>query len=380
VDPNAPSEAVSYWINEQDRTGGTSWYGPMAVAPTVSGNRAVLSPVLPNPVVGKAQLAYTLAKASHVVLSVHDISGKQVALLVNDTEDAGRHELTWTPATTERGRLAAPATQDRSGLDRLETRGHNPVVIEVRGLHKVFGDVAAVRDVSFTVPEGELLVLVGGSGSGKTTTLKMLNRLIEPTSGTVLLEGQDARTLPAPLLRRRIGYVFQKVGLFPHLTVAENISVPLKLLGWPTIEIRDRVNELLDLVELDRSLGGRRPQALSGGQEQRVGVARGLAARPRIMLLDEPFGALDPLIRDRLQQSFLTLRKTLGLTGVFVTHDMAEALLLADRIGVMHEGALVQIGTPRALLTSPANEYVERLLDTPRRQARTFDALAGSSS
>ena len=253
-------------------------------------------------------------------------------------------------------------------------------MIEVRGLNKVFGDVTAVRDVSFTVPEGELCVLVGGSGSGKTTTLKMLNRLIEPTSGTVLLEGQDARALPGPQLRRRIGYVFQKVGLFPHLTVAENIAVPLTLHGWGAAEIRERVNELLDLVELDRSLAGRRPQALSGGQEQRVGVARGLAARPRIMLLDEPFGALDPLIRDRLQQSFLTLRRNLGLTGVFVTHDMAEALLLADRIGVMQDGALVQIGTPRALLASPANPYVERLLDTPRRQARTFDALAGAAS
>jgi osmoprotectant transport system ATP-binding protein len=252
-------------------------------------------------------------------------------------------------------------------------------VIEVRGLSKAFGTVVAVRDVSFAVSDGELLVLVGGSGSGKTTTLKMVNRLIEPTSGTVLLDGQDARALPDHLLRRRIGYVFQKVGLFPHLTVFDNIAVPLRLLGWPAADIRARVNELLDLVELDRSLGDRRPQALSGGQEQRIGVARGLAARPKIMLLDEPFGALDPLVRDRLQQSFLDLRRSLGFTGMFVTHDMAEALLLADRIAVMQDGRMVQIGTPRELLASPANAYVERLLDTPRRQARTFDTLAGVS-
>jgi osmoprotectant transport system ATP-binding protein len=243
----------------------------------------------------------------------------------------------------------------------------------------MFGTVAAVRDVSFIVPEGELLVLVGGSGSGKTTTLKMVNRLIEPTSGTVLLDGQDARTLPDYLLRRRIGYVFQKVGLFPHLTVFDNIAVPLRLLGRPATDIRERVNELMDLVELDRTLAFRRPQALSGGQEQRVGVARGLAARPKIMLLDEPFGALDPLIRDRLQQSFIQLRRSLGFTGIFVTHDMAEALLLADRIAVMQDGVLVQIGTPRELLASPANSYVERLLETPRRQARTFDALASGA-
>ena len=253
-------------------------------------------------------------------------------------------------------------------------------MIEVQGLSKTFGTVTAVGDVSFAVPPGELLVLVGGSGSGKTTTLKMLNRLIEPTSGTVLIEGEDARMLPGPLLRRRIGYVFQKVGLFPHLTIAENIAVPLRLLAWSSADIRDRVNELLELVELDRSLGKRRPRELSGGQEQRAGVARALAARPKIMLLDEPFGALDPLIRDRLQQSFSDLRRSLGLTGVFVTHDMAEALLLADRIAVMQDGVLVQVGTPRALLASPANSYVERLLETPRRQARTFDRLAGAST
>ena len=253
-------------------------------------------------------------------------------------------------------------------------------MVEVRGLTKVFGNAVAVKDVSFTVSERELLVLVGGSGSGKTTTLKMINRLVEPTSGIVFIDGRDARTVPGPMLRRRIGYVFQKVGLFPHLTVEENIGVPLSLLAWNAERIRDRVSELLELVELDRSFGRRRPDALSGGEQQRVGVARGLAAEPKVMLLDEPFGALDPLTRDRLQQSFLRIRERLGLTAVFVTHDMAEALLLADRIAVMNEGALVQIGTPRELLASPRDAYVERLLDTPRRQARSFDALAAGAS
>jgi osmoprotectant transport system ATP-binding protein len=253
-------------------------------------------------------------------------------------------------------------------------------MIEVRGLTKAFGETVAVKDVSFTVSERELLVLVGGSGSGKTTTLKMINRLVEPTSGTVRIDGQDARTFPGPMLRRRIGYVFQKVGLFPHLTVEENIGVPLSLLAWSPERIRERVSALLELVELDPSLRRRRPDALSGGQQQRVGVARGLAAEPKVMLLDEPFGALDPLTRDRLQQSFLRIRERLGLTAVFVTHDMAEALLLADRIAVMNEGVLAQIGTPRELLTSPRDAYVERLLETPRRQARSFDALAAGAS
>jgi osmoprotectant transport system ATP-binding protein len=248
-------------------------------------------------------------------------------------------------------------------------------MIDVQRLTKHFGDAPAVTDVSFTVAAGELLVLVGGSGCGKTTTLRMINRLIEPTSGTVRIEGQDVGDLSGPVLRRRIGYVFQKVGLFPHMTVAQNVAVPLSLLGWDAGRSRRRVEEVLELVEIEPSLRQRRPAELSGGQQQRVGVARALAAEPKLMLLDEPFGALDPLTRDRLQQSFLGIRKRLGLTAVFVTHDMVEALLLADRIAVMKDGRLVQVGTPRELLASPADEYVERLLDTPRRQARAFDEL-----
>lgn len=252
-------------------------------------------------------------------------------------------------------------------------------MITVQNLSKQFGRTPAVSDVSFVVGAGELLVLVGSSGSGKTTTLKMINRLIEPTSGAVSIDGKDVRGVPGHMLRRQIGYVFQKVGLFPHMSVEQNVAVPLSLLAWDPARIRARVREMLELVELDPSLLSRRPAELSGGQQQRVGVARALSAEPRLMLLDEPFGALDPLTRDRMQQSFLEIRRRLGLTAIFVTHDMSEALLLADRIAVMERGRLVQIGTPGELLNAPADAYVDRLLDTPRRQARAFDALAAGA-
>jgi osmoprotectant transport system ATP-binding protein len=243
-------------------------------------------------------------------------------------------------------------------------------MIEVEGLTRRYGHTLAVEDVSFRVARGELVALVGGSGSGKTTTLKMINRLVEPDAGRVIVDGVDARSVEPYALRRTIGYVFQGVGLFPHLTVAENVGVPLSLLRWARERIRERVAELLALVELDSSLAGRFPDALSGGQQQRVGVARALAASPKVMLLDEPFGALDPLTRDRLQQSFDALRRRLGLAAVFVTHDMAEAVALADRVGVMREGRLVQLGTAAELARRPADDDVARLLDTPRRQAR----------
>ncbi len=249
-------------------------------------------------------------------------------------------------------------------------------MIETVGLTKRYGDVVAVDNLSLRVDEGELLVLLGGSGSGKTTTLKMVNRLIEPSGGRITIEGQDTATIEAHDLRRRIGYVFQRIGLFPHMTVAENVAVTVTLLGWDRTRVRRRVDELLELVELDPELvRDRSPSELSGGQQQRVGVARALAASPRVMLLDEPFGALDPLTRDRLQQSFLRIRRHLNLTAIFVTHDMVEALLIGDRIAVMHEGRLVQIGTPRELLRSPADDYVRQLMETPTRQARVVDAL-----
>jgi osmoprotectant transport system ATP-binding protein len=249
-------------------------------------------------------------------------------------------------------------------------------MIETVDLTKRYGDVAAVDALSLKVEDGELLVLLGGSGSGKTTTLKMINRLIEPTSGHVTIDGQDARAFEPYELRRRIGYVFQKIGLFPHMTIADNVAVTLTLIGWDASRIQGRVDELLELVELaPDAVRERRPTELSGGQQQRVGVARALAASPRLMLLDEPFGALDPLTRDRLQQSFMRIRRQLGLTAIFVTHDMVEALLVGDRIAVMNEGRLVQIGSPRELLQDPADAYVRQLMETPTRQARVMDAL-----
>ena len=248
-------------------------------------------------------------------------------------------------------------------------------MIQAMGLTKRYGATAVVDDLTLDVGAGELVVLLGGSGSGKTTTLKMINRLIEPTVGSIHLDGVDAATLPPHELRRRIGYVFQRIGLFPHLTVGENIAVTPTLLDWPADRIAARVDQLLRLVELDPALRDRWPRQLSGGQQQRVGAARALAAEPRVMLLDEPFGALDPVTRERLQASFLRIREELNLTALFVTHDMTEALTLGDRIGVMQDGRLVQVGTPQELLTQPADPYVERMMSTPRRQAAAVDAL-----
>ena len=249
-------------------------------------------------------------------------------------------------------------------------------MIDLRGICRRFGPDLVVDNLSFGVSRGELLSLVGGSGSGKTTTLKMINRLVEPSAGSVFVEGRDVRQMAGHELRRGIGYAFQKVGLFPHLTVGENIGVTPRLLGWEPARIAARVAELLEMMDLDAALASRLPASLSGGQAQRVGVARALAANPSVMLLDEPFGALDPLTRDRLQLSFRELQRRLELTVVFVTHDMTEALSLADRLAVLRAGKLVQIGTPRELLSAPASEYVELLMDTPRRQARVFEQLA----
>ena len=249
-------------------------------------------------------------------------------------------------------------------------------MIELRGVSKRFGAHAAVDGLSLAVPRGECLVLLGGSGSGKTTTLKMVNRLVEPDAGQVLVNGADVRAQAPHELRRGIGYAFQQVGLFPHLRVGENVGVTLELLGWDAARVRARVDELLTLVELPpEDFRERRPEALSGGQQQRVGLARALAARSEILLLDEPFGALDPATRDRLQQWFQRVRRELGLTVVFVTHDMAEALLLGDRIAVLRAGRLVQLGAPRELLLRPADPYVAELLAAPRRQAAAVDAL-----
>ncbi|HTR21645.1 MAG TPA: ATP-binding cassette domain-containing protein [Gemmatimonadales bacterium] len=222
-------------------------------------------------------------------------------------------------------------------------------VLEVQGLNYVLPgpeNRVLVRDVSFTVGPGETVVLLGRSGSGKTTTLKLINRLLEPTAGTVLVAGRPARDMDPTILRRGIGYVIQEVGLFPHYTVARNVGLVPDLLGWPAERIGPRVEELLRLVSLDPVHADRRPHELSGGQRQRVGVARALAADPPLLLLDEPFGALDPITRSELQREFGALQRRLGKAMVFVTHDVREALRLGTRIGLMREGRLVFLGTP----------------------------------
>ncbi|MCW5702522.1 MAG: ABC transporter ATP-binding protein, partial [Bradyrhizobium sp.] len=236
-------------------------------------------------------------------------------------------------------------------------------------------------DVSLEVAAGEFLAIVGGSGSGKTTLLRLANRLIEADGGSITVEGEDVRSADPIQLRRRIGYVFQSGALFPHMTVADNIGITPRLLGWPAQEISGRIDELLDLVRLERGpYRDRLPHELSGGQRQRVGVARALAARPHIVLMDEPFGALDPLTRDALGDDYRELHNKLGLTTVMITHDMTEAILLADRIAVMRSGKLLAQGTPAELAAS-RDEYVGELLRTPRRQAdRLHERLSRGSA
>jgi osmoprotectant transport system ATP-binding protein len=248
--------------------------------------------------------------------------------------------------------------------------GHGAVV-ELEHVTKRYGPEStapAVNDLSFTIPAGEICVLVGPSGCGKTTTMKMINRLVEPTSGRVLIDGEDVTKLPAVELRRRIGYVIQQVGLFPHMTVAENVAVVPRLLGWRPTRIRDRVDELLGLVGLDAgAYRGRYPAHLSGGERQRVGVARALAADPPVMLMDEPFGAVDPIRRGGLQNEFLRLQAQVRKTIVFVTHDVDEAIKMADRIAILRIGGiLAQYDTPDAILSTPANDFVERFVGADR--------------
>lgn len=254
----------------------------------------------------------------------------------------------------------------------------NSTAISLRDVNKSFdrGRSFAVRGVSFDVAAGEFVAVVGMSGSGKTTLLKTINRLIEPTSGIVTVENQNVQEFDPFQLRRRIGYVFQGIGLFPHLTVAENIAVTPRLTGWGKPEINARIDELLDLVQLPRETRDRMPLTLSGGQRQRVGVARALAARPHIVLMDEPFGALDPITRDSLAREYRAVHRELGLTTVMITHDMLEAVLLADRIAVMAKGEIVEVGTPHDLLNDPKNDYVRELIDVPRRQASEVERLA----
>lgn len=233
------------------------------------------------------------------------------------------------------------------------------------------GKTFSVKNVSIHLPPGKLLALLGGSGCGKTTTLKMINRLNDHTSGRIVVNGADVMRIDPVALRRSIGYVFQGSGLFPHLTVAQNIAVVPKLLDWPKERILKRTEALLDMVRLPaQEFRDRLPRQLSGGQQQRVGFARALAAEQKVILLDEPFGALDPKTRFELRGDFMKLRRALDLTAVMVTHDMLEALLSADLIAVMKEGRLLQMGTPHELRTKPADPYVSELIDGPMREMK----------
>ena len=251
-------------------------------------------------------------------------------------------------------------------------------MITFEGASKTYGGRRVVGPLAFSIPRGAFVALLGGSGCGKTTTLKMINGLILPDSGRVLVGGERVGASPLPALRRRIGYVFQEVGLFPHMTVAENIAVGPRLAGWDRPRTQARIAELLALTALPDDIGPRPPASLSGGQRQRVGLARALAAGPDLMLLDEPFGALDPITRDALGRDYRTLHERLGLTTVMVTHDVMEALLLADRILVMDAGRVVADGTPAQLLADQVDPVVRDLMATPRRQARRLEALMGA--
>jgi osmoprotectant transport system ATP-binding protein len=242
------------------------------------------------------------------------------------------------------------------------------------------GQAFALKQLSVAIDAGSFVAVVGASGSGKTTLLKAINRLVEIDAGNVRVGGEPVDAVEPHVLRRRVGYVFQGIGLFPHLSVRENIAVTPHLLGWSAEAIAARVEELVDLVALPRSLLERMPAALSGGQQQRVGVARALAAKPAIVLMDEPFGALDPVTRSALGTEFRRLHDSMGLTTVMVTHDVLEALLLADRIIVMKGGEAIADGTPRDLLAGHVDDDVRALMETPRRQAEKFRAILGESN
>jgi osmoprotectant transport system ATP-binding protein len=254
-------------------------------------------------------------------------------------------------------------------------------VIALEGVSKSYrgGQAFALKSLSLTIATGSFVAVVGASGSGKTTLLKAINRLVDIDEGTVRVSGEAVDAVEPHVLRRRVGYVFQGIGLFPHLSVHENIAVTPRLLGWSAEAVSARVEELVDLVALPRSLLERMPAALSGGQQQRVGVARALAAKPAIVLMDEPFGALDPVTRNALGAECRRLHESMGLTTVMVTHDVLEAILLADRIIVMKGGEAIADGAPRELLAGHADEDVRALMEMPRKQAEQVRAILGES-
>ncbi|KJS02536.1 MAG: glycine/betaine ABC transporter ATPase [Desulfobulbaceae bacterium BRH_c16a] len=250
-------------------------------------------------------------------------------------------------------------------------------MITLGNVSKRYGKTWAARNLSFTVEEGELCCLIGPSGCGKSTTLKMINRMIEPSSGTITVAGTDVQDVPAERLRRSMGYVIQSIGLFPHMTVLDNIRVVPRLLHWDDTRSKKRARELLELLELaPDTFGGKYPVELSGGQAQRVGVARALAADPQILLMDEPFGALDPISRENLQNQFLAIQKELHKTIVFVTHDIDEAVRLGSKVALLKEGSLVQYAAPEQLLSSPANAFVKKFVGLDRALKRLSRLLA----
>ena len=242
------------------------------------------------------------------------------------------------------------------------TGGKGEPMIRLENLSKTFPGQRepAVEELSMEIHEGEIVVFVGPSGCGKTTTMKMINRIIEPSSGRIFIEGEDVTRADPDKLRRRIGYVIQQIGLFPHMTIADNIATVPKMLGWDKKRISERIDELLETVGIEQSYRSRYPKELSGGQRQRIGVARALAADPPIMLMDEPFGAVDPINRERLQDEFLRLQQEIKKTIVFVTHDIDEAIKMGDRIAILRDrSAIAQYDTPERILTDPADGYVE---------------------
>jgi osmoprotectant transport system ATP-binding protein len=259
-----------------------------------------------------------------------------------------------------------------------ERRG---ATVELREVTKRYGDTVAVDHLSLTAPAGRITVLIGPSGCGKTTTLRTINRLIEPSSGEILIDDQNVLREDPTQLRRRIGYVIQQVGLFPHRTIAQNVATVPRLLGWPQERVRARVDELLALIGFDPArMRDRYPAQLSGGEKQRVGVARAMAAEPPLMLMDEPFGAVDPIVRERLQNEFLQLQRAQGITVIFVTHDIDEAIKLGDRIAIMRAGRLVQFAPPIEILAHPADDFVARFVGSDRGLKRLALLTVGGAT
>jgi len=265
---------------------------------------------------------------------------------------------------------AGAGTEGSSSRERGETGGgSSAAALEFRNVSKRYpgGDRPVLVDLSFEVPAGEISVLVGPSGCGKTTAMRMVNRMIDITEGDILLDGESVRRRDPAELRRHIGYVIQQIGLFPHLSIGDNIATVPRLLGWDRKRVEARVQELLELVSLPPETRERYPAEVSGGQRQRVGVARALAADPPLMLMDEPFGAIDPITRERLQNEFLRLQQDIRKTIVFVTHDIDEAIKMGDRIAILREGGvLVQFDTPERILAEPADDFVARFVGLDR--------------